>query len=95
MSITTPPTTPKMKNRTNRPKLKTKIARGFSTLNEKLIDFSGIFINQQNFNNNSNCSNIRRNSFGGVCGGSGVGGDPNEFDMLVLKTVEWEDNESY
>lgn len=95
MSITTPPTTPKMKNRTNRPKLKTKIARGFSTLNEKLIDFSGIFSNQQNFNNNSNCSNIRRNSFGGVCGGSGVGGDPKEFDMLVLKTVEWEDNESY
>lgn len=93
MSITTPPTTPKMKNRTNRPKLKTKIARGFSTLNEKLIDFSGIFINQQN--SNSNCSNIRRNSFGGVCGGSGVGGDPKEFDMLVLKTVEWEDNESY
>lgn len=28
-------------------------------------------------------------------GSSAAGGDPKEFDMLVLKTVDWDDNDSY
>ena len=78
-------------------------------LNDKWMNFSGMI--QRNFqddiypSNNINSSGRRESSSSGrviskrhrSLAGSRAGSscDSKEFDMLVLKSVDWEDNESY
>lgn len=77
---------------TMKPKMALSLARQFNqkltNLNEKWIDFSGMI--QRNFHDEMYYSSIgsitnkrrrKRNSI--------------DIDMLVMKTVDWDDNESY
>lgn len=78
---------------TMKPKMALSLARQFNqkltNLNEKWIDFSGMI--QRNFQDEMYYSSIgnsitnkrrrKRNSI--------------DIDMLVMKTVDWDDNESY
>lgn len=73
---------------TMKPKMALSLARQFNqkltNLNEKWIDFSGMI--QRNFQDEMHYSSIgnrrrKRNSI--------------DIDMLVMKTVDWDDNESY
>ncbi len=80
---------------TMKPKMALSLARQFNqkltNLNEKWIDFSGMI--QRNFHdemyyssigNNSNKKKTRRRKRNSI-----------DIDMLVMKTVDWDDNESY